>query len=170
MHNLCCLGLVSEFSKLLSDAVAASGLTQAEVEQRTGIDRTALSRLMSGALVPSRINLERLFSKFQPGTRVGHELVFAHLRDEAAAAGIQPSELRISLGNGDAVRERLPVSLVADLDLIAAEVETNKDFASMVGDWATIIRNHHTALSKRVVEFPAAKARLPRGRSQETTA
>jgi len=87
---------------------------------------------------------------------VGHELVFAHLRDEAAAAGIPVEQLKIALGKGDELRERLPVTLVADLDLLALEASQNSDYAALINDWATIIRGHHAALERKITPFPTA--------------
>jgi transcriptional regulator with XRE-family HTH domain len=177
---------VSEFSTLLSDAMTAAGLTQAEVEKRTGIDRTVLSRLMAGVIAPSSSNLTALLRKFQPGTMVGHELVIAHLRDEAAAAGLDPATLSIRVSTQPDVRDSLPASLVADLDLLAVEAAANPDYADLVNDWAAVIRGHRRALEGKIYPFskadgdplvadpkaPASKRRprsattLPRGDSQ----
>jgi transcriptional regulator with XRE-family HTH domain len=182
---------VSEFSKLFSDAVAASGLTQAEVEKTTGIERSVLSRLMSGAIEPSHSNLAALLSKFQPDKKAGLQLVFAYLQDEAAAAGLPVDQVKIMLGDGQSLREKLTASQAADLDLLASEVIENSDFASLLSDWATVIRRHHLALERKVYPFPQAapasavaepkpapsKARraradtsFPRGDSQQPTA
>ena len=151
-----CLG-VSQFSECLSVAVAASGLTGRELGQRTGIDHSVLSRLMSGALAPSRINLHRLVQKFQPGAPVGLELLFAHLRDEAAAAGIAADRLVLALpAEGPSWRDSLPIGLQADLDLVAAEALEQPDFAALVNDWAAVIRRHRAALADKVVAYPSS--------------
>jgi hypothetical protein len=161
---------MSHFSELLSTAFAADGRPLREIAAATSIDHSALSRMMSGKLVPSRDNLEKLFSKFQPSTMVGHELVFAHLRDEAAAAGLAPDELSIRLRKGDDWRDKLPAGLLADLDLLASEAVTNSDFSGLISQWAAVIRGHHAREASKVHRFPTSEKKLPRGRSQETTA
>lgn len=152
---------MSHFSSTLQTAISALGLTLREVASTTGIDHSILSRLVTGERSPSRSNLSALFTGFSSDTMLGHDILFAHLRDEAEAAGLPADKLLLRIASeAPAWADILSPGLCSDLDLLAQEAATSPDFAALITDWATVIRSHHLALEQKVYPFPDRKPAL----------
>lgn len=153
---------MTHFSETLGTTIAATGKTLSEVGERTKIDQSLLSRMTAARdpMAPTARNLVKLGKMFPISSPAGQELIFAHLRDVAASAGLAPADLRLTIDTGAPdLRASLPLQLQADLDLLASESLVNDDFAKLVADWAAIIRGHQVALQKKVYPFPARESK-----------
>lgn len=126
---------VSEFSTLLTDSFESLNLTQSAAEKLTGINRTVLSKLTSGAVPPSVTNLKALYAKLAPGSSVGLDLVFAHLRDEMKGLGIDLGEVLIRQklpGKLDDWWQDVPVSRIARLRALEEGARSDDNFNSLL--------------------------------------
>src|SRR4051812_39520046 len=91
---------MSHFSETLSGLMELEGHTQAQMSERSGIDRPTISRFCNGHMVPTREMLGRLCAAISTDVERRVELLLAHVQDEAEAganaAGISPRDFLIS--------------------------------------------------------------------------
>ena len=131
---------MTQFGQALSALLDRRGASLREIEARTAIDHTTLSRLMKDQR-PSRSQLAVLCAKACDDDSERYQLVHAHLSDEMAGAGLAPH--RFSLRYADAVeatsREPLPADLAADIAVLVPAALANPTLRSLLNDLAALV-------------------------------
>jgi transcriptional regulator with XRE-family HTH domain len=136
------LAPMSLFGTTLQSLIHLESKTQHELAAASGVDASLISRMARGR-APSREQLGRLVAHISADPQRRLELLFAHLRDEAEAAGIADHDY-VLCGAGN-----FPTgSLGSDLDLIAAECALHADVKAIITDMAQLLRRHRAAPGK----------------------
>jgi transcriptional regulator with XRE-family HTH domain len=132
---------VSAFATTLDSLMEIEILNQDQLSRASGVDRTTISRILRDERSPTREILGRLVAAISTDRERRLELLFAHLRDEAAAcigAGITDSHF--------VLQSRQPTGesggLGADLELIAREAARHDDVRETIVDLARMLRRH----------------------------
>ena len=119
------------------------GLSQAALEHASGVDRTTVSRFLAGERIPSRDQLAQILVGISGDRERRLELLFAHLRDEAAPsarAGITEAHFILrAVDSGGPAPEN---SLAAELELLGDESALDENLRSVLVEMARLVRAH----------------------------
>lgn len=149
---------MAEFPKVLTALMQLEDLTQAGLEQSSGIDRTTISRLQRGERLPNREQLGQLLVGISKDRERRLELLLAHLRDEAEigrTAGITSSDYILRSAQNEV--PQTPGTLVAELELIREECAKHDDIRDVIVDMASMIRRQRDEIANvraEVYPFP----------------
>lgn len=131
---------MTQFGQALSALLDRRGASLREIEARTDIDHTTLSRLIKDQR-PSRSQLAVLCAKACDDDSERHQLVYAHLSDEITGAGLEAQ--RFSLRYSDALeipaRESLPPDLEAAVAVLVPAARANPTLRALFNDLAALV-------------------------------
>lgn len=152
---------MAEFPAVLTHLMKVGNLTQADLEQSSGIDRSTISRFQKGDRIPSREQLGQLVAGISGDRDRRLELLFAHLRDEASAAAIAGITLRhIVIKPADQEDGHKYGVLSADFELLAEEAAAHDDFRNLITSMSSMIMRQKAEVGDALMQ-PANKERLP---------
>lgn len=146
-ENVLILHVMGHFSEKLRQLMAHQEITQEELEARSGVDRSLISRMLRDR-VPSRDQLAGLCAGISTDSDVRAELLISHLRDEARLvferAGIDQRHVTIQAAGQDVLpqerasdwRDDWPIQLTVELSLIGQEALRSPEMREVVTAWA----------------------------------
>lgn len=132
-------------------------LSQLDLARRSGINSSTVSRIMDGSRLPSREQVGMFCVGISEDRSQRVELLLAWLRDEASAAavaGIDERHYKLSAVS-DQPDSLIPLSLAADLELIAAECVAHADVRAIVTHLAHALLRHRAELLDAAAANPA---------------
>jgi transcriptional regulator with XRE-family HTH domain len=140
-------------------------LSQLDLARRVGLSQSTVSRIIDGSQLPTRDQVGAICAAISEDRAQRLELLLAWLRDEASAgavAGIDERHYKLSAVS-DQPDSSIPLSLSADLELIAAECVAHEDVRAAVTNLAHVLLRHRAELADAqatvvpFTELPAPK-------------
>jgi len=145
---------MTEFSKTLLAAVAATKTSQRKISQLADIDVSIFSKIVSGHMPPSTNVLQKLRTYLNPEhfpaltEDWSNDLLTAYLRDSAADIGLDTSELDIQIGPRDSTRRfaEFAPPLLELLYNLGKGAQIDKEFAGILGYLEPLALRHQAQL------------------------
>lgn len=150
---------MSFLTTTLHDLMRLEDMRASHLERSSGVDRTTISRFLSGERVPNAEQVAALAVGISGDRDRRLALLLAYLRDEAkhfVRAGIDERHLVIAAA--DDVVAGDTGSLGAELALLADEATQSEELREMVSNLAALILRHRAALADKVAPFPGPVA------------
>lgn len=143
---------MSFFSETLRDLLAQAGLKQAHLADVSGVDKTLISRFLSGAKEPSREQVVALAIGLSADPVVRAQLLVAYLRDQAEPmlkrGGIDERHFGFSTRSpaSEALGEpqwweTIPAGLAVKLEIIGRQALAQPAFMALLDQWVTFLES-----------------------------